>query len=157
MTTSPRSSAPPYFNIDPKSASAKLSEPVTVPRFAKAAAFAARGRDDLAKRGHRPDGTKRLRRFSTWEICRYLIPVAPAHFRRVIKMNPDLPQGVGEGGSKWFSLEEVLALRDHFAEEGMANREYRPWKPEGAAAKVVGVANFKGGVGKTSTAAHLAM
>ena len=148
---------PPYFNIDPAAAAEKLSDPIDTARFAKAAALAMKGREDLARRGYAPDGQKRLRRFSTWEICRYLIPVAPAHFRRVIKKHPDLPQGTGEGNSKWFSLDDVLRLRAHFAAEGAADREYLPWRPEGLPAKVLAVSNFKGGTSKTTTCAHLAM
>jgi chromosome partitioning protein len=150
---------PPYFNIDPDRAATELDGPMATGRFAEIAAACARGREDLASRGLNPEGRRELRLFSTWEITKYLIPIAVAHFRRVLRQNPDLPQGQSdtEGGAKWFTLDEVLRLRAFFAEEGSKAKEYRPYRPAGLAPKIVAVANFKGGVGKTSTAAHLAM
>ncbi|MEP3298875.1 MAG: AAA family ATPase [Pseudoruegeria sp.] len=150
---------PPYFNIDPDRALADLEGPTSTDGFARIAEACARGREDLASRGMNAEGRKELRMFSTWEITKYLIPVATAHFRRVLKQNPNLPQGQSESasGAKWFTLDEVLRLRAHFATEGSKAKEYRPYRPDGLAAKIVAVANFKGGVGKTSTAAHLAM
>ena len=71
MSQAPEAALPPYFGIAPDEALAELGPPVGTRDFAEIAALCARGRADLVGRGHSPEGGKRLRRFSTWEITRY--------------------------------------------------------------------------------------
>lgn len=145
--------------IEPAMALAEVPDRVTTDRFTVAAEICMRARDDLARRGYKPDGQKNLRRFGIWEITTFMLPVTAQHLRRVLKANPDLPQGEAEkpGGPRSFSLDEVNAIRRFLEAEGQQGKGYRPYRPEGQPAKIVSVCNFKGGVSKTTTGAHLAM
>lgn len=156
------SSSPPSISlqpIDPSDALDDVPARVTTERFTVAAEICMRARDDLARRGYKPDGEKSLRRFGIWEITTFMLPVSAQHLRRVLKANPDLPQGQAEktGGAKTFTLEEVNQIRTFLESEGQQGKGYRPYRPKDRPAKVVSVCNFKGGVAKTTTGAHLAM
>lgn len=156
------SSQPPSISlqpIDPGEALDAVPQRVTTDRFTVAAEICMRARDDLARRGYKPDGAKQLRRFGIWEITNFMLPVSAQHLRRVLKSNPELPQGEAEkpGGAKMFTLEEVNVIRRFLENEGQQGKGYRPYRPVNQPAKIVSVCNFKGGVSKTTTGAHLAM
>lgn len=121
----------------------------SIRRLAEAATA---GRDLLAREGHAPDGAKRLRRFPLPEVARQIAKVEPEALMAALKARADLPQGTaGAGGQRSFTFDEALALRAYFAREmGQAGHFAREM------AQVIAVANFKGGVGKTSLTAHLA-
>lgn len=99
-----------------------------------------------------------LRLFSIWEITQYMIPVAPAHLRRVLRQHPDLPQGQSEadGTARWFTLDEINKLRQFLAREGSKAKSYLPDRPENAPAPIITIGNAARSSGKTTTTAHLA-
>lgn len=145
--------------IDPAEALESVPRRVTTDRFTVAAEISMRARDDLARRGYKPDGEKQLRKFGFWEITTFMLPVTAQHLRRVLKAHPELPQGEADkaGGAKMFTLEEVNDIRAFLDTEGQQGKGYRPYRPKDQPAKIVSVCNFKGGVSKTTTGAHLAM
>lgn len=98
------------------------------------------------------------RSVSIWEITTWILPMAPEHLRRVLAQNPHLPQGVAgsEGGTRWFSLGDIAALRAHFGAVSRGNR-YGPKRPAMARAPLVGMTGQTGGMGRSMAVLHLAV
>ena len=101
-----------------------------------------------------PSEVKTLRPFSIWEISTFMFDVPADTLRKKLAEDPSLPQGSVEedGRQRWFSLLEINELRRRVRFRG---RAFLPERPKGRALRVA-VSNFKGGVGKTVVAQHLA-
>ena len=101
-----------------------------------------------------PGEVKELRAFSIWEISQFMFDVPADTLRKKIADDPSLPQGhtQEDGRQRWFRLEEINELRRRLRFRG---RSLLPQRPKGRAMRVA-VSNFKGGVGKTVVAQHLA-
>lgn len=101
-----------------------------------------------------PSEIKMLRPFSIWEISTFMFDVPADTLRKKLAEDPSLPQGVVEddGRQRWFTLQEINELRRRVRFRG---RPLMPERPKGPALRVA-VSNFKGGVGKTVVAQHLA-
>jgi cellulose biosynthesis protein BcsQ len=101
-----------------------------------------------------PSEVKTLRPFSIWEISTFMFDLPADTLRKKLAEDPSLPQGMVEddGRQRWFSLAEINELRRRLRFRGKA---LLPERPKGRALRVA-VSNFKGGVGKTVVAQHLA-
>ncbi|WP_171182289.1 AAA family ATPase [Ruegeria sp. HKCCD8929] len=101
-----------------------------------------------------PAEEKVLRPFSIWEISQFMFDVPADTLRKKLADDPSLPQGSTEddGRQRWFSLAEINELRRRLRFRG---KSLLPKRPSGRAMRVA-VSNFKGGVGKTVVAQHLA-
>ena len=101
-----------------------------------------------------PSEVKTLRPFSIWEISTFMFDVPADTLRKKLAEDPSLPQGVVEedGRQRWFTLSEINELRRRVRFRG---KPLAPARPKGPAIRVA-VSNFKGGVGKTVVAQHLA-
>ncbi|MFT5865349.1 MAG: cellulose biosynthesis protein BcsQ [Gammaproteobacteria bacterium] len=101
-----------------------------------------------------PSEVKELRPFSIWEISQFMFDIPADTLRKKLADDPSLPQGEVEadGRQRWFSLKEINELRRRLRFRG---KNLLPKRPKGRAMRVA-VSNFKGGVGKTVVAQHLA-
>lgn len=107
---------------------------------------------ELRSRAFPPTAQKELRKFTSGEAAK-LIGVTDAYIRH-LSLNGDAPEAEKSArGRRLFSLDQIHELRRTLAR---SKASYSPARREGEHLQVIAVTNFKGGSGKTTTAAHLA-
>jgi chromosome partitioning protein len=102
-----------------------------------------------------PEARKTLRRFSSGEAAK-LIGINDGYLRQLSLDSKGPQPETSPTGRRSYSFEDIQALRVFLDEGGKAGRRYLPRRGKGEHLQVISVANFKGGSGKTTTAAHLA-
>jgi chromosome partitioning protein len=101
-----------------------------------------------------PASQKTLRSFSSTETAK-LIGIADAYLRQ-LSINGKGPQpATGVGGRRLYTLDQINELR-RVLDEGSKGKRYQKYRLPGEQCQVMAAVNFKGGSGKTTTAAHLA-
>src|SRR5580700_11825194 len=99
-----------------------------------------------------PEAKKTLRRFSSSEAAR-LIGVTDSYLRHLAALGEGPTVDKTARGRLSYSLEQIHAVRAHLAK---AKPSYLPNRTGIEHLQTIAVTNFKGGSGKTTTAAHLA-
>lgn len=105
-----------------------------------------------------PTATKTLRKFSSGEAAR-LIGVTDSRLRQLSLAGEGPQPEVTSNGQRRYALSEINVLRELLSRSARNRKdavEYLPHRAEGDHLQVIAVTNFKGGSGKTTTAAHLA-
>ena len=93
--------------------------------------------------------------FSSLEAAK-LIGVNDGYLRRLSLENKGPHIEVGPTGRRSYTLADIQALRLYLDASSKPDRKYVPSRTGSEHLQVISVVNFKGGSGKTTTAAHLA-
>lgn len=103
-----------------------------------------------------PLAKKDLRSFSLAEVATYL-GVSQSHLKKLhLEGKGPVPE-TSSSGRRSYTAQQMLELRQYLDQYGRSEaRMYVPHRRPGEKLQVVAVVNFKGGSGKTTTAAHLA-
>lgn len=102
-----------------------------------------------------PDSQKELRRFSSGEVAS-LLGVKDAYLRKLSLEGRGPQPETGPGGRRLYTSDDIMALRRLLETGAKTPGTYLPGRRDGDHLQVITVINFKGGSGKTTTAAHLA-
>ena len=101
-----------------------------------------------------PRAEKDLRQFQLAEAARFL-GVTSGYLRNLsLEGKGPLPQ-VTPSGRRSYTAQQLQDMR-HFLDEHGRGTRYVPYRRDGEHLQVIAVVNFKGGSGKTTSAAHLA-
>lgn len=99
-----------------------------------------------------PEARKTLRRFTSGEAAR-LIGVSDSYLRHLAASDEGPAVDKTAHGRLSYTLEQIHAVRHHLAK---TKASYLPGRRPNEHLQTIAVTNFKGGSGKTTTAAHLA-
>lgn len=102
-----------------------------------------------------PNARRVLRKFTSGEVAD-LLGVKDAYLRKLSLDGRGPQPETRSGGRRYYTPEDILALRQMLEKGAKAPGTYLPGRRAGDHLQVITVINFKGGSGKTTTAAHLA-
>ncbi|CAN7704582.1 plasmid partitioning protein RepA [Rhizobium sp. LjRoot258] len=103
-----------------------------------------------------PNALKGLRQFSSAEVADFL-GVTQNHIKKLHLEGKGPEPQVSGSGRRSYTAEQMMELRHYLDKHGRSDfKKYVPHRRRGEDLQVISVVNFKGGSGKTTTAAHLA-
>lgn len=106
----------------------------------------------LRARAFPPTAQKELRKFAPGEAAK-LLGISDVYLRTLVNEGIIGDAEKNAAGRRLYSLEQIHALREHL---GKNKKAYIQRREAADRLQVIAVTNFKGGSGKTTTAAHLA-
>ncbi len=103
-----------------------------------------------------PNAKKTLRSFSLSEVASY-VGVSQSTLKKLHLEGKGPSPQTSSSGRRSYTAEQMLELRQYLDAHGRSeSRMYVPHRRPDEKLQVIAVVNFKGGSGKTTTAAHLA-
>ncbi|NVO24303.1 plasmid partitioning protein RepA [Donghicola mangrovi] len=102
-----------------------------------------------------PDSQKEMRKFTSGEAAS-LLGVNDSYLRKLSLDGKGPNPEVTKGNRRLYSVYDIHDLRILLEKTARKPGDYLPGRREGDHLQVIGVMNFKGGSGKTTTSAHLA-
>jgi len=100
-----------------------------------------------------PESQKTIRSFSPAETAA-LLGIAEGYLRQIAADRA--PEAEPKKGRRSYAVTDIAELRKQLDQGARSARRYLPHRRAGEHLQVITVMNFKGGSGKTTTAAHLA-
>jgi len=102
-----------------------------------------------------PAAEKPLRAFQATEVAK-LLGVKSGYLRNLSLEGKGPAPSVTSSGRRSYTAEQIQELRAYLDDTGRPSRHYVPHRRGNEPVQVITIVNFKGGSGKTTTAAHLA-
>jgi chromosome partitioning protein len=140
----------------------KLEAALASTRFLFDDTILAQGRDisrklnQLRMETFPPNAEKTLRQFSMAEAA-YFLGVSASNLKKLHLEGKGVQPFIHANGRRSYSAEQILELRHYLDQNGRAEaKKYVPHRRGAEKLQILAVVNFKGGSGKTTTAAHLA-